>query len=93
MLSTPPPGAAELPLTVQLVSVAVPQRCAPPPLLVAELPLTVQLVSVTSRGGWPGHRRCLWTELPRTEQLVSMTAEKIFRPPCQTETDFWRCLV
>ena len=39
---------AELPLTVQLVSVAVPLTfITPPPPLPAELPLTVQLVSVT----------------------------------------------
>ena len=39
---------AELPLTVQLVSVSVPEKPSyrPPPLLPAELPLTVQSVSV-----------------------------------------------
>ena len=37
---------AELPLTVQLVSVAVPVVAQPPPPPLAELPLTVQLVSV-----------------------------------------------
>ena len=38
---------AELPLTVQLVSVVVPKALyRPPPLSSAELPLTVQLVSV-----------------------------------------------
>src|SRR5690242_8259782 len=43
----PPPKLAELPLTVQLLSVAVPPLlCMPPPLPV-ELPLTVQSVSVT----------------------------------------------
>ena len=50
-LSRPPPLlAAELPLTVQLVSVVVPPLVSrwyrPPPFTVAELPLTVQLVSV-----------------------------------------------
>ena len=43
---TPPPSPAELPLTVQLVSVAVPPSYRPPPTWPAELPLTVQLVSV-----------------------------------------------
>ena len=41
----PLPDSAELPLTVQSVSVAVPELHRPPP-LPAELPLTVQLVSV-----------------------------------------------
>ena len=42
----PPPLLAELPLTVQLVSVAVPSCRQPPPSL-AELPLMVQLDSVS----------------------------------------------
>ena len=42
----PPSVAAELPLTVLLVSVAVPMASMPPPRLPAELPLTVLLVSV-----------------------------------------------
>ena len=46
-LEMPPPATAELPLTVQLVSVVVPVYSVPSrrrwP---AELPLTVQLVSV-----------------------------------------------
>ena len=54
-METPPPlPVVELPLTVQLVNVAVPAAekpvalllHRPPPLPVAELPLTVQLVSV-----------------------------------------------
>ena len=43
----PPPLVAELPLTVQSVSVAVPSKLSRPPPLVAELPLTVHLVSVS----------------------------------------------
>ena len=44
LLSRPPPtGTAELPLTVQLVSVAVLVLSRPPPAL-AELPLMVQSV-------------------------------------------------
>src|SRR5262249_12800459 len=42
----PPMPVAVLPLTVQLVSVAVPLLARPPPLALAELPLMVQLVSV-----------------------------------------------
>ena len=42
----PPPKVVKLPLTVQLVSVAVPLLNRAPPLLAAEFPLTVQLVSV-----------------------------------------------
>jgi hypothetical protein len=45
---TPPVRSAELPLMVQLVSVAVPSLNKPPsPLMWAELPLTVQLVSAS----------------------------------------------
>ena len=44
----PPPYRASLPLTVQLVSVAVPPCCPGRRRYAsAELPLTVQLVSVT----------------------------------------------
>jgi len=50
-LSMPSP---ELPLTVQLVSVAVPEFSSPPKLPVAELPLTVQLVSVVEPPGKKG---------------------------------------
>ena len=46
-MNRPPPLlVAELPLTVQLVSVAVPALLYIPPPLLAELPLTVQLVRV-----------------------------------------------
>ena len=47
-INTPPPSVAELPLTVQLVSVIVPPASVnrPPPYS-AELPLTVQSVSVS----------------------------------------------
>ena len=49
----PPPLAAELPLTVQLVSVVVPADVSrPPPLPMAVLPLTVQLFSVVVPGEW-----------------------------------------
>ena len=42
----PPSPPAVLPLTVLLVSVAVPVALMPPPQSAAELPLTVLLVSV-----------------------------------------------
>ena len=46
-VNRPPPSLAELPLTVQLVSVVVPSPSSrPPPPKLAELPLTVQLLSV-----------------------------------------------
>src|SRR5260370_2221919 len=53
-LEMPPTTTAELPLTVQLVSVVVlgpnwnlpPRLDTPPPLVLEELPLTVQFVSV-----------------------------------------------
>ena len=57
-LYRPPPSlAAELPLTVQLVSVAVPSLYRPPPPPSAELPLTVQLVSVAVPQVVTGRRR------------------------------------
>ena len=45
-VNAPPPLPAVLPVTLQLVSVVVPNPAVsrPPPLPVAELPLTVQLV-------------------------------------------------
>ena len=45
---SPPPVAAVLPLTVQLVAVAVPPKLEmPPPWLMAELPLRVLLMIVS----------------------------------------------
>ena len=77
MARPPPFEPAELPLTVQLVSVVVPKKLdtAPPPSL-AEFPLTVQLVSVDRgrRRRCPGRRRPQ-AELPLTVQLAQ-------RGPC-----------
>ena len=69
--------AAELPLTVQLVSVVVPTvgRRRPPPseLSLAELPLTVQLVSVAvPRVVQAAAAAVDRAELPLTVQLVSV---------------------
>ena len=61
---------AVLPLTVQLVSVAVP-ALMPPPSVPAVLPLTVLLVSVAVTRRRCRHRRCS-AELPLTVQLVSV---------------------
>ena len=48
LVPTPPPEMpAELPLSVQPVSVVVPRLNTPPPKRKAELPLMVQFVSVT----------------------------------------------
>ena len=47
LVYTPPPQKAEFPLTMQLVSLAVPYMLyRPPPLVSAELPLMVLLVRV-----------------------------------------------
>ena len=80
-LEMPPPAMAELPLTVQLVSVVVlPSRelYRPPPLPLAELPLTVQLVSVAVLPIAVVHAAAAVEaaaadgELPLTVQLVSV---------------------
>ena len=57
---------AELPLTVQLVSVAVPTKLYRPPPSAAELPLMVQLadqrqiVAAAVVDSLPRRRRCRW---------------------------------
>ena len=65
---------AELPLTVQLVSVAlaVDVEYRPPPYPPAKLPLTVQLVNVVAPYGPCRGRRRAPAELPLTVQSVSV---------------------
>ena len=75
-----------LPLTVQLVSVAVPLLDSPPPSPVsAELPLTVQLVSVACAGVVDQAAAGALAELPLTVQLVSVAVPLLNRPPPQAD--------